>query len=168
MESRTPEQARTDARANFSRLLVRWLFEIDLTQAQLAEHVGTSPQKVQRWCDHRNPEVPGLPDLRLFPRALAERCFAWLAEGHHLTVVDELQPAETARDLLGEIHRIAASDADVTTTFLAALANDGAVDAHERRELIAKLKRSIAVEQATLLRLEAEERGGLRAVGSSS
>lgn len=155
MSEKTPEQERSDNRCALSRLLVGWLHDLDLTQAQLADLIGVSAQKVQRWTDHRNPEVPGLSDIKLFPRELARLALTWLAEGHHVAIVDELAPAETARDHLAEIQRLAAADADVVTSYAGALA-DGMRDASVRRELIKKLRRSIEIEHAILRRLEGE------------
>ena len=157
MDSRTPDQTRTDSRVEFSRLLTRSMLDLDITQARLATHVGVTSQRVQRWCDHESPEVPGASDLRLFPRDLATKLIRWLVDGHHLAIVDELAPAESARDHLAEIQRIASADADVTTTYLGALA-DSVIDPAERRALIAKLTRAIEVETAALVRLQAEER----------
>jgi hypothetical protein len=79
MDSKTPEQMRTDWRVELSKLLYAWLPESRLTHRQFADLVGVSEQKVQRWCDHRNKEVPSLSDVRLFPRDLAAKAFRSLA-----------------------------------------------------------------------------------------
>lgn len=162
MSGLTPAQLRSAARVGVAKLLRGALHEHDVDQSALARLVGTTAQKVQRWCDRESPESPYVADLPQMPRAVALTLLSWAAEAHHAVVVDELTAASPL-DHMGHLHRIMREGSDVSTTYVAALA-DGVIDPSERERLISEVRESIAAQRALLEMLERERGTRLRGV----
>ena len=157
MTTDTPAQARSAARVTVARLLRSALHAADIDQADLARLCGTSPQKVQRWCDKLERETPYAADIAQMPRAVAMPLLRWVAEQHHALVVDHLEASSTG-DHMSLLHRVLKESADVSIAYSAALA-DGVVDAVERERLISELRESIVAQRSVLVMLETEARG---------
>jgi hypothetical protein len=156
MSPETPAQARSNARVHVAKLLRGALHDADIDQADLARLCGTSPQKVQRWCDRQERETPYAADLAQMPRSVALPLLRWAAEQHHALVVDHLEAA-SALDHMGHLHRVLAASAAVSVAYAAALA-DGVIDAVERERLTAALRASICAHESVLVLLENEGR----------
>jgi hypothetical protein len=135
MDQRTPEQTRADLKKSFSRALYHALYDLDLTQAQLADVVGVSATKVQRWCDPRNPEMPCIVSLALFPPKLAERLLPAITEGHHVAIVPQLDVPVSKVDHLARLHEVIVETSDVVRTYSAAL-KAGNPSEQEKRDVI--------------------------------
>lgn len=164
MSQETPVQARSAARVVVAKLLRRALDAADVDQGELARAVGTTSQKVQKWCDRLERETPGFADIVLMPRAVAMPLLRWAAEHHGALVVDELQAASPL-DHMGHLHRVLKEGADVGVAYASAL-SDGVVDAVERERVITELREDIAAKRA-LLEMLVDERGP-RLVGGAA
>lgn len=164
MSIETPVQARSAARVAVAKLLRGALHAADVDQGEVARLVGTTAQKVQRWCDRLERETPGFADVILMPRAVAMPLLRWAAEHHGALVVDQLEAA-SALDHMGHLHRVLKESADVSVAYSSALA-DGVVDPVERERLISELRESIHAQQSVLQLLEGE--GRVRLVGGAS
>lgn len=156
MTTETPAQARSAARVTVAKLLRRALDAADVDQGELARLVGTTSQKVQRWCDRLERETPGFADIALMPRAVAMPLLRWAAEQHQALVVDQLEAASAA-DHMGHLHRLLKEGADVSIAYSAAL-SDGVVDPVERERLISELRESIRAHRSVLEMLERDGR----------
>ena len=163
MTSETPAQARSNARVAVARLLRSALHDADLDQADLARLCGTSPQKVQRWCDRQERETPYAADLAQMPRAVAMPLLHWAAEHHHAVVVDQLE-ASSPLEHMGHLHRVLAASAAVSVAYAASL-SDGVIDAVERERLAAALKASIRAQESVLGLLATEAEASARRLG---
>lgn len=159
MARKTPAQMRTDSRVDFSRMLYRWLGELDITQAELADLVGAQHQKVQRWCDPNCPEVPGFSDLRLFPRELARRCLSWLGDEHGVHVIDALELPGTEGGHLAHVQTMLREGAEAVDAFIATHATPtGAPDPAARRTAVKELREAASTYLARAKLLEDAER----------
>jgi hypothetical protein len=151
----TPAESRTTMRARLARVLRRAMDRCDVSQAALADSVGTKAQKVSLWLDPKTQQSPGLADLTLFPREVARELMVWIGAAHHLTVSDDLNLDE-AVDHRRHLSRLVRETAAVAATYTAALEDDH-ITPEERRDLIVKLRASIATETALLRELEGDE-----------
>lgn len=156
MTTDTPAQARSSARVAVARLLRSALHAADIDQADLARLCGTSPQKVQRWCDKLERETPYAADIAQMPRAVAMPLLRWAAEHHSAIVVDQLEASSPAEHMT-HLHRVLKESADVSIAYAGAL-NDGVVDPVERERLISELRESIEAQRSVLEMLKAEGR----------
>lgn len=157
MTAETPVQARSAARVAVAKMLRRSLDAADVDQGELARLVGTTAQKVQKWCDRLERETPGFADVILMPRSVAMPLLRWAADHHAAIVVDQLEAAG-AGDHMSHLHRVLKEGADVSVAYVAAL-SDGVVDAVERERLISELRESIEAQRSVLEMLKAEGRG---------
>jgi len=157
MGSKTPAQMRTDWRVEFSRFLAALLVEFDITQGALAAHVGVPSQKVQAWCDHNRPEVPGFSDVRLFPRDLAKRCGSWLLAEHDFVVVDSLVDPQTTADHVVAMVELAREGSEGLIAYGQVYAS-GAPDPAKRRVAIRECYEAGEKYIARAKQMESEER----------
>src|SRR5690606_17395291 len=107
-------------------------------------------------------EGPSVSDATLLPREVALDLMRWVAESHHVHIVDELA-VDGIADHLRHLHTLIRQSADVTTAYSGALV-DGIIDADERRALLAELEQDSAAKNAlrrALLEDEASEQAAI-------
>lgn len=111
MSSVTPRERLAQWRAQLSRVFRRSLDRHDRTQAEIAQEVGATPQKVQLWTDHHRLDTPTIAHLALLPTPVLEDVLAPILDEHGLRLVacgaylvgaDEKGHLEHLRDVIRE------------------------------------------------------------------
>lgn len=165
----TPRERLASLRAELSRVLRRTLDRHDVSQAALAHGCGSTPQKVQLWCDHERTEGPSVAHLALMPRAVVADLLDAALAPHGLHLAEHVAQPEGQLDHLAQLHRLLTSGQDVTREFSAAIA-DGVVTRGERERIRQEAVEARRVLSGLIASLDAEaaaERAIAKAGGRS-
>ena len=144
MSPSTPREQLARWRAQLSRVFRRSLDRHDRTQAEVAQSVGATPQKVQLWTDHHRLDTPTIAHLALMPDGvledlispiLDERGLRLVGCGAHLAGADEQGHLEHLRDVIREC-------SDVQRDYASALV--GGITRPEREALRREISEAIS------------------------
>ena len=144
MSSVTPRERLAQWRAQLSRVFRRSLDRNDRTQAEIAQEVGATPQKVQLWTDHHRLDTPTIAHLALMPDGVLEDILAPILDerglrlvgcGAHLAGADEQGHLEHLRDVIHEC-------SDVQRDYASALV--GGITRPERESLRREISEAIS------------------------
>lgn len=83
----TPREQLARWRAQLSRVFRRSLDRHDRTQAEVAQAVGATTQKVQLWSDHHRLDTPTIAHLALMPDGVLEDLLAPILDERGLRLV---------------------------------------------------------------------------------
>jgi transcriptional regulator with XRE-family HTH domain len=153
----TPRERLASSRARLSRALYTAIARLGLTQAEVADACGTSPQKVQLWCDHHRPEAPTLAHLELMPRELAAAMSDEALRALDFHVADHSSDSVSMTSEIECVCSVMERGGEVHTLLARTLSSAEPRTSAERRELREKAQALRAACSAFIKRLDDED-----------